>query len=160
MVNPERGSERAVIVYEGSPVEKIGTRALAFPEVHQKEPRFFLPEDIVVSRYGIIGFLIVDNHPEQRNVTYANPEWTGIKIDEYTLGLGDKKNSPHFFKTDKGFKMVRYFILPPNVGDFFAQDKYLNEAMIDKMCRQETFAEEFDEEPEKLKWVFGVGGYT
>ncbi len=149
---------RAVVLYQGLPVETIGTRALTFPEGHQKEPQFFLPEDIVVGRYGVIGFLMVDNHPEQRNLTYTNGEWTGVEIEEYAVLPG--KNNSHFLNTDRGFKMIRYFILPPNVADFFANDKFLGEPMIDKCCRESTLPEEFDEVQALTRHVFGPAGWT
>lgn len=41
--------------------------------------------------------------------------------------------------------MIRYFILPNNVKDFFRKDKFLGYPMIDKCCREDTLPEEFDE---------------
>lgn len=145
MATPENDANRAVVLYQGAPLEQIGTRALIFPGGRQQESRFFLPEDIVVGRYGVIGFLVIDKTPEQRWVSYTSYDWTGVEVRDYDASWRGG-NATHFLNTDQGFKMVRYFILPPSVGDFFAKDKFLGEPLIDKCCREGTLPEEFDEE--------------
>jgi len=134
-------SERSIVLYQGSPIERVDTRTLAFPEGRQGDPRYFVPEDIVVSQYGVIGFLIVDKTPEQRWYSYDNSEWTGVEV----RNIGPDQNPSHFLNTDAGFKMIRYFMLPPTVGNFFARDRFLGEPMIDKCCREGTLPDEFDE---------------
>lgn len=160
MTSPENSANRAIVLYQGAPLERIDTRALVFQETHQKESRFFIPEDIVIGRYGVIGFVLVDNKPEQRWVSYTNSEWTGVHTGEPEVYLSHSQNTSHFVNTDRGFKMMRYFILPPEVAEFFERDKFLGEPLIDKCCREGTLPEEFDENRADSRYAFGYGGYT
>lgn len=157
MTAPEVNTNRAIVLYNGAPLERIDTRALVFTDGHQENPRFFIPEDIVAGRYRVIGFLIVDNKPENRWVSYTNGEWTGVEVSEPDMLFKESTNRSHFLNTSRGFKMIRYFILPPNVAEFFEQDKFLGGPLIDKCCREGTLPEEFDEEPANTNHAFGLG---
>lgn len=155
MTHPENNANRAVVLYKGSPLERVDTRSLVFPETQQQEPRFFLPEDIVVGRYRVTGFLMIDNRPEKRWVSYTNSEWIGVEVHEPDMFFKGSTNSSHFFNADRGFKMIRYFVLPPDVAKFFDQDRFLGGPMIDKCCRDETLPDEFDEELADPNYAFG-----
>lgn len=159
MTAPEVNTNRAIVLYNGAPLERIDTRALVFTDGHQENPRFFIPEYIVAGRYRVIGFLIVDNKPENRWISYTDSEWTDPVTEEEMFFRG-KTNRSHFLNTDRGFKMIRYFILPPNVADFFEQDKFLGGPLIDKCCREGTLPEEFDEEPARTLHAFGSIVYS
>ena len=70
---------------------------------------------------------------------------------EHCIHLPDKiREDPirlaHYINTDKGFKMIRYFLIPHNVKEFLLQDKFLGEPMIDKCCGETPMPEWFDEE--------------
>lgn len=132
-----------IIEYQGSHLEAIQTRSLVFAEGHQKESRLFIPGDIAISRYGVIGFVIIDSKPEKRWISYQDYSAIGVPHETAAPIYNDK--ALHYTNTDHGFKMIRYFILPPKVGEFFAQDKFLGRPMIDKCCLDETLPEDFDE---------------
>lgn len=149
--------DKEVILYQGQPLEVIRSRSLVLPDSPAAR-RFFLPSGVVVGCYGVTGFVIFDSRPEKRFVTYTDGEWIGIEYSE-----NDKKyfqishpgqNPTHFFDTDTGFKMIRYFALPPSVREFFSRDRFLGDPMIDKCCRQGTLPEEFDEVPSAWNWAF------
>lgn len=162
MAVPEINANRALVLYQGAPLEQIGTRALIFPGGQQQESRFFIPEDIVVGRYGVAGFVVVDKSPEDRWVTYTDSEWSGVgyREDEVRLRVEfEGANPTHFLHTDRGFKMIRYFVLSPQVEDFFAKDRFLGEPLIDKCCREGTLPEEFDEVPAHTNHAFGNAAF-
>ncbi|MFH1316686.1 MAG: hypothetical protein ABII01_04155 [Candidatus Woesearchaeota archaeon] len=146
--------DNQIILYEGSPLERIASSDIVLrtdkPLMEQK--RLFLASDVVVGEYGVTGFVVVDNKPEKRWISYTEGDKTGVSWDpeyhslEFTMyGLDEPLRKAHFANTDEGFKMIRYFILPSNVSQFFRTDKFLGYPMIDKCCREGTLPEEFDE---------------
>lgn len=125
--------------------------------------RIFLASDVMVSKYGIVGYLTVDNQPGDREVSYTESEHTGMTLDTYYIFgtervlvynpqtgeeefSSDEVRLSHYFQTHKGFKMLRRFILPENIAKFFASDRFLGDPSIDKCCREETLPEDYDEE--------------
>lgn len=148
---------REVILYQDQPLEVIRSRSLALPD--SPAARRFSPlSDVVVGRYGVTGFVIVDNRPEKRFVSYNDGDWVGLTYSEDErkhFHLSYPGQDPaHFFDTDTGFKMIRYFALPPSVREFFKLDRFLGDPFIDKCCREGTLPEEFDEVPSAYKWAF------
>lgn len=130
--------------------------------------RIFLASDVMVSKYGIVGYLVVDNQPEDREVSYTESEHTGMTLDNFaTFGTehilvynpqtGEKEFSSdevrlsHYFQTHKGFKMLRRFILPKGVASFFAKDRFFGDPAIDRCCREGTLPEDYDEEIADLR---------
>ena len=74
-----------------------------------------------MGQYGVTGFLIVDTRPEERWESYTNTDLYGVSHSlEHCIHIPDDvRNDPvrisHYINTDKGFKMVRYFLIPKNV---------------------------------------------
>lgn len=155
---PSQAENRALQPYQESVLARIEPTSLSLQETRERK-RFFLPADVLISRYGIIGFLLVDTRPEQRWLTYTDAEWIGVPCTEGSVPYGseeDRVRRSHFIDTDTGFKMVRYFVLPPKVSEFFNRDKFLGDPFIDKCCREGTLPEEFDEIPADPAWAFGT----
>ena len=149
------GQDNQIILYEGSPLERITTSdiVLRSDAPLMKQKRFYLASDVVVGEYGVTGFVIVDNKPEDRWISYTDGDKTGVSWDpkyhnvEFLLhGIkGNTFRESHFVNTSQGFKMIRYFVLPSNVRSFFIADKYLGEPMIDKCACEGAIPDEFDE---------------
>lgn len=147
-----------VIVYQGSPLERVAASQLVMPETFMmmEQKKLYLASDVIIGKYGIVGMVIVDSRPEKRWYSYTNSDWTGVSMDaeaddpdfllaRHGIESYDSYRKAHFFDTDKGFKMIRYFILPENVREFFKRDSYLGDPLIDKCCREGTLPAEFDE---------------
>lgn len=133
----DAASGRAIELYHGAPLERVNSRAIVIPRINERT-RYHLASDVFVSRYGVTGFLLGDQKPGQRHITYTDQEWVGTECNEDSIpweGRDDPIRRSHFLGTDTGFGMFRYFVLPPNVKDFFAQDEYLGDPMIDKYLR-------------------------
>lgn len=153
--------QSSVILYEGSPLERIAASAVLprNKDVLQEflHSRFFLPSDIVMGRYGVTGFLIIDTRPEERWESYTdtNLYYISHSLDHRIHIPDEDRNDPirvsHYINTDKGFKMIRYFLLPNNVRTFFESDEDLGEPMVRKCCR--TIPKWFDED--EAREVFG-----
>jgi len=136
---------RAIVPYQDQALEIVKSRSLVLPDSAAAK-RFFLPSGAVVGRYGVIGFLMIDSKPENRYVSYTDGEWAGVTYREEDLKWSyPERNPSHYLNTDTGFKMIRYFALPPAVRAFFEKDKYLGDPLIDKCCREGTLPEELDE---------------
>lgn len=147
---PTLVGKNQIILYEGSPLEVISNSSIVLSgNSLMEQKRFYLASDVIVGRYGVTGFVIVDNRPEKRWVSYTDGSYSGVtyKPKGY-LGSGIEDKSrflSHFVDTDTGFKMIRYFILPENIKEFFKRDEYLGDPMITKCCEQDTLPKEFDE---------------
>ncbi len=112
------------------------------------QPRFFLPAEVIVGRYGVVGMVIADNRPEYRWVSYDDGEWTGIGYRESDMyGVTDPVKRAHFLNTESGFSLLRTFALPAQIAEVFDRDKFLGEPMIEKCACDSVFDEgvEFDE---------------
>jgi len=142
-----------IILYEGNPLERIASSNIVLsndrPLMEQK--RLFLASDVVLGEYGVTGFVVVDNKPEDRWISYTESDEIGVKWSEndtlqFTVWKeGDPNRLSHYLNTSQGFKMIRYFILPSKVRDFFRTDRFLGEPMIDKCAREGTIPDKFDE---------------
>lgn len=149
----EQKSDTSIILYEGSPLEKIAaTGFLIKSPLKTLHTRLYLASDIIVGDYGVAGFLLVDSRPEERFEDYTDANLIGVSHDfEHTEHLPPKvRNNPlrlsHYIETDKGFKMARYFLIPSNVAEFFHKDKFLGEPIISKCYQDVNMPEWFDEE--------------
>lgn len=157
--SPGQGS---VILYEGSPLEKIAASSIVLNNSElMKSERIFLASDVIIGEYGVTGFVLVDNKPENRWRSYTDGEWTGVTFKpndiELPLFYSIGENSPrlvHFVDTDKGFKMIRYFVLPSHVKEFFERDRHLGSPLIEKCCEEGTLPAEFDEVKVDLGYAF------
>ena len=113
------------------------------------QSRFFLPSEVLVSHHGIVAMVIVDNKPGRRNISYVEDEWSGVGIDldlvKY-IHEDDPIRRCHFVDTEKGFSLIRAFILPSCIEKVFSRDQFLGEPFIDKCINDRTFDVEFDEE--------------
>ncbi len=139
-----------VILYEGSPLERIAASSLVLSGKMPlaKAPQIYLASDVIVGKYGVTGLLLVDSKPKPRWESYTDGNWTGAVTDEKSvlfMSEYDPIRYAHYMNTSSGFKMIRYFILPPEVAAFFRQDSFLGDPMIDKCCRDGTLPEDYDE---------------
>lgn len=149
---------QAMQPYQDTSLAVIEPRSLALPETPERK-RFFLPTDVLISRYGVIGLMLLDTRPEQRWINYTDGEYIGIRTSEESVSFeerDDRVRLSHYIDTETGFKIIRYFVLPPVVSDFFKRDKFLGDPIIDKCCRDETLPEELDEIPADPTWAFGT----
>jgi len=149
--------DQAIQLYRDTGLAVIESRNLALPETPERK-RFFLPADILISKYGVIGFVLLDSRPEQRWITYTDSEFIGLSTSEESVpweSRDDRIRISHYVDTETGFKMIRYFVLPPVVSEFFKRDKFLGDPFIDKCCRDGTLPEELDEVPAEPFWAFG-----
>ena len=155
----------SVILYQGSPLERIAASGIVMAKNKPliKSERIFLASDIIVGQYGVTGFVLVDNKPENRWVSYTDGDRTRITWrlpydeDEFALmGIIDEpyRMASHYINTSKGFKMIRYFILPNNVKEFFQRDRKLDEPLIEKCCEEGTLPGDFDEEKVNIALAF------
>lgn len=158
--------ENQIVLYEGSPLERVASSALIARNVGLvKLSRFFLGSDVFGSEYGIKGFLLMDTKPEKRWLNYTDNRDTGVPIEgmhgnqeelfglEWEEGLERTVRTAHFLHTDKGFKMVRYFILPNEVYTLFKNQPMLGEPMI-KQLTMTALEEQFDETDTDFKYAF------
>lgn len=158
------GEDNQIILYEGSPLERIATSDIFLrrdkPLMEQK--RLYLASDVVVGEYGVTGFVVVDNQPGKRWISYTDGDKTGVpwgddpnRLEFKLWGItDDPQRLAHFVSTDKGFKMIRYFVVPSNVRDFFRADRYLGEPMIDKCACEGAIPDEFDEQKVNTVYAF------
>jgi hypothetical protein len=112
-------------------------------------PRFFLPSNVLVSRYGIVAMLVVDTRPKYRCVSYDDGNWVGVTYvhDKYDHGgITDPVRLAHFVGTEHGFSILRVLVLTPGIIEIFARDPYLGDPMIEKCACEKVFDVEFDEE--------------
>lgn len=148
---------QAIQPYQNTGLAIIESRSLALPETPERK-RFFFPTNILVSRYGVIGFILLDTRPEQRWISYTDAEYIGLATSEESVPFeskDDRVRLSHYADTETGFKMIRYFILPPDVAEFFKRDRFLGDPFIDKCCRDDTLPEDLDEVPAEPFWAFG-----
>lgn len=145
--------DNQVILYEGNPLERIAASDIVARSDSplMKQKRLFLASDVIVGEYGVTGFVVVDTKPEKRWICYTDGNATGVpygkeEAEMLLFGIDDDPyRLAHYIDTDQGFKMIRYFILPPNVRDFFRTDRYLGTPMINKCACEGTIPDEFDE---------------
>lgn len=154
-----------IILHEGNLLERVVASSIIQrkdkPLMQNK--RLFLASDVIVGEYGVTGFLVVDNKPEDRWWSYTDGEKTGCvwsETDSLQLTAW-KKTDPnrlsHYLNTSTGFKMIRYFVLPSNVKEFFDKDRYLGDPMINKCACEGTIPEYFDEERVNPSLAFSGG---
>lgn len=162
-VSGDNPGNSEIVLYRGAPLEKIASSAIVSPQNYAllQEDRLHLASDVIIGKYGVAGFVLVDNKPKKRWKSYVDPEWQGVGYhpDEPML-MHDEEfaNNPfrqsHFLETDKGFMMLRYFVLPSKIKEFFDKDKYLGEPVIRKFCLEGTLPEEFDEEEAHIRNLY------
>ena len=105
-----------------------------------------------MGKYGVTGFLIVDTRPEERYESYTDSNLYGVSHSiEHCQHIppevrGDPLQLSHFIETDKGFKMIRYFIIPENARGVFGRDKHLGPALIKKCLEDCGIPEWFNDE--------------
>ena len=150
-------SDTDVVLWKGSIAQSLVKHAA--PSSPMIQSRFFLPSQVLVGRYGVVGMLVIDSKPQHRKVTYEDGEWQGVdwRANEWELMHGDMKDYDparlaHFVGTEQGFSIIRAFGLPSQVADVFARDSYLGEPYIAKCACDSTFDVEFDEMPAKFNW--------
>lgn len=154
MVEDIQRTTGSIVLFNGSPLERIAVTALIPHDklVDLLHSRFFIPNEVVIGEYGVAGFVVIDTRPEERWESYTDSELHFIShsLEEHCIHLSPQaKESPirlaHYVNTDKGFKMIRYFILPIKVHDFFRSDEDIGEGLIAKCCKSD-FPKWFDEE--------------
>jgi hypothetical protein len=110
------------------------------------QSRFFLPSDVLVSRYGIVAMLVVDTRPTYRCVSYDDSEWMGVRCPlDHLFEVTDPVRLAHFVDTEDGLSILRVLVLTPVIVDIFARDEYLGAPMIEKCACDKVFDTEFDE---------------
>ena len=160
-----------IVLYEGSPLERIASRELIARNVELVKPsRFFLGSDVFSSNFGIKGFLLMDTKPEKRWLSYTDSRDVFVSIEgtagnqekdfgwEWEEGLERAVRTAHFLHTDMGFKMVRYFILPNDVYTLFKNQPILGEPMINQLIMT-AFPEQFDETNTDFQYAFSFTHY-
>ncbi len=155
-------ADTSLVIYKGSPLEQIATREV-MEGVSLKKNRIFLATDVVIGKYGVIGFGLVDSKPEDRWKSYTDGVWIGVVYNEDSFYLlaqhkdsyaDAKLRRSHYIGTSDGFKLARYFVLPRSVMDFFDRDEFLGEPLIEKCLRQGTLPADFDEEKADPYYAF------
>jgi hypothetical protein len=113
-----------VVLWKGSVLPALTSRVEANSPVLQS--RFFIPTEVVVGRYGVVGMLVVDSRPENRKVTYTDSEWQGVDhrftqwdIENGEISTYDPVRRAHYLNTDRGFSIIRAFGLPSQVAGVF-----------------------------------------
>lgn len=141
---------RTIDLYKGQPLEVFKSRGL-LPDLEVSK-RLFLPSGVIKGIYGVTGFIIIDKTPEDRFVGYTS-DLVGVTWSEKNFEISEEDIS-HFLNTKEGFKMIRYFALPPSVRSFFERDRFLGDPLIDKCC-SEDIPKELDETgPLRLGYAF------
>jgi len=139
---PQLGSQ--IVLYQGSPLERIAVNSFLPHDrlVDLFHPRFFIPNEVVIGEYGVTGFVVIDSRPEKRWESYTDPDLFGVyhTLENHCGHLpSEPKKDPlrlaHYVNTDKGFKMIRYFLLPLKVHDLFRSDEDIGEGLIAKCCK-------------------------
>ncbi len=152
--------ETSLVLYEGMPLERIAAGAIV-PYDTLKElvhSRFHIEGDVVIGDYGVTGFLIIDERPEKRWESYTDGNlWFVPHSTECghlpEQAITDPFRRAHYLNTDLGFKMIRYFLLPPKIKEYFEKDQFIGEGLIRKCC-EEGVPEFYDEE--RALRVFGA----
>lgn len=149
----EEDKTTSIVLYGGSPLEKIAASGFLIKSpLKTLHSRLYLASDIIMGDYGVAGFLLIDSRPEERFESYTDGDLIGVSSDhEHCEHIPPEvRNNPlrlsHYIETDKGFKMVRYFLVPDNIVEFFYKDKFLGEPVIAKCYRDVKIPEWFDEE--------------
>lgn len=151
---------RSIEVHQGAPLERVSASGLVLAQ-YLGEPRYYLASDVAVGNYGVIGFVLADSRPEKRWHSYTNGEWIGVEYSEDDILFSDLIHDPlsrnHFLDTDQGFRMIRHFVMPLNIRDFFEKDRFLGDPLVDKCCREGTLPEDFDEVPGRPNYIYWEG---
>ncbi|MBI2443113.1 MAG: hypothetical protein HYV40_04380 [Candidatus Levybacteria bacterium] len=169
MAGLAEGEPREVAIYNGAPMEKVSVPGVLAESQERgvlaeilDEQRYYVEGDIVVSNFGIVGFILMDSRPSPRSVTYEIDDWVMPRNEPpgrlEKICEQDPIRRAHFVDTVKGFRMFRYFALPQRVRDFFLEgDEWLGEPMIHKCIQAGTLHKEFDEEHAKLDYAIDWG---
>lgn len=138
---------QSIVLWRGDVLPLLANQALENSPIIQT--RFFLPGEVLVSRYGIVAMLVVDSRPKHRKVSYTDTEVTGINWSEKwhreNITGYDPIRRAHFVNTEEGFSIIRAFALPPQVVKIFKSDGFLGEPMIAKCVCDQAFDMPFDE---------------
>jgi hypothetical protein len=145
-------------LYQGNPIERIPNEKLTLREKLGAET-LFLASDVTVGQYGQLGFVVIDTKPEKRYLGYFDGEDIGRTYETegemLSIQYPDPNRQSHFLNTNIGFKMIRYFVLPPSVSDFFAREKNIGDAYIQKCLAEDSIPDDFDEVRANPFHVFG-----
>ncbi|GEM_PF-1600279 len=150
----EELQQRNVLIFQDSPLERIASSAVVPNNVLTDlvHSRFFLGSDFYMGTYGVTGFLVIDSRPEERWESYTDTNLYGVSHSlKHCMHIPQEvRNDPirlsHYINTDKGFKMIRYFLLPSNVKELFSRDRHLKDSLVRKCCEDVPITEWFDEE--------------
>jgi|Napbiome12C3dose_1001474.scaffolds.fasta_scaffold00001_354 hypothetical protein len=149
-----------IVQSQGRLVEKIDLTNQQITASNQQE-RYFPAAPFYRSAFGIEGYLFVDHHPEARWHSYTRgdcvhvpyhrgkPSYCGHDVPP----TDDPIRLAHFFNTDQGFKLVRFFHLPEGVAQAFEEDAFSGDHLIEKCTRDRTLPQNFDEEPVSLTFL-------
>lgn len=146
-----------VVLWKGNVTKALVGRTEANSPMIQS--RFFLPSQVLVSRYGVVGMLVADSKPEHRKCSYTEGDWY---MDYHPKSEWDLKDDrgidydpvrrAHFVGTEQGFSLIRAFGLPQQVADVFARNRFLGEPFIEQCACDVAFEVEFDEMPSHINW--------
>lgn len=117
-------------------------------------PALGLMGDVQVSRYGAIGFTLLDAAPENRVMTwnpesdYHGQEGSDTNIDvEAGLYPADFARDTRVDGTRFGFKVVRYAILPKPLLDLLDTNKWVGPAVIKQALEDGVVPADYVESP-------------
>ncbi len=135
--------ENSLILWKGALTHKLAQESAIVAQ-----ERFFILGEVQISRYGVIGMVVVDTRPQKRMISYTDWEWTGVECDTRPwVYEGDPFRRHHYVDTERGCSIIRIFALPPTISKIFELDAFLGDPVINKCCCDKVFDAEFDEVP-------------
>lgn len=151
-----------VVQFQGELVERVDFTNQQLTLPNQQE-RYYLVAPIYRSSFGVEGYLLVDHHPEERWHSYTDRDciYVPYKMGESSYcghdvpPTDDPIRLAHFFDTDQGFKLVRFFHLPEAVIQTFAEDTFSGAHLIEKSISDRTLPKNFDEVQVALNLLSG-----
>lgn len=154
-----------VVQFQGGLVERFSNLTNQLAALPNQQERYYPVSPIYRGRFGVEGYLFVDHHPEERWHSYTED---GCSMVPYHRGepsycghdvppTDDPIRLAHFFNTDQGFKLVRFFHLPEVVTQAFAEDEFSGDHLIEKCIRDKTLPKNFDEVKVRLD-LLRLGG--
>lgn len=151
-----------MVVYGGAPLERVTLDNL-LATVPAKARDVNLASDIFTNEYGMIGFLLVDYLPGEGRGYWPEgwgweafeKEWEGS--DGFDKGKDNLRAKCKYISFPGTLKIIRYFIMPDIIGDFFRSDRYLGEPMIEKITKEDLIPDEWwnpdDWNEHKVPWI-------
>ena len=120
------------------------------PETLELRPPISLMGDIQVSSYGAVGFTLLDSAPENRIRTWNSAsDYYGLEDNDAPekYELLSFEEASRYYDTRHGFKVVRYAIIPEQLGALLDTNKWVGPAVIRQALEDGVAPREWQEEP-------------